>query len=435
LRLVDATGQSIGGAVVFDHADFKPQPGEAPPTRVEGGEDGVVTMEGLAAGTHELIVRAPGRRPTMSPIVITQGSTTEQTVVMERSAIVFGRVTWANAEAVARIPVEQVRGPGPHSLLEAVTFCDAQGRFRLDEIAPESFELQVRRPGFPAATRSFRLAPGQEEEWNVTLGDKHELRGRLTNAKGEPLVGWVVRALTPAKLQATTQSGDDGEFALSVNDPEATYRLAAQPTSGNGSWSAHAVAKGTREPVKLVVLDKPKSRIFGRVVDANGKALGGVHVMAQAVVGNALKVVPTSHKDGAFLFSDLPAQRYRFTLVDLTGAHPPVPMGEHEVRAGAALDLGETGVPLGGRIRIRVVLADGMRPSGSGISEWWAGTLRGWKSEEDGARLSPLVPPGVIRVAGSGILNREVVSKTVEVVVEDGATTDVTIDLREPANK
>ena len=61
--------------------------------------------------------------------------------------------------------------------------------------------------------------------------------------------------------------------------------------------------------------------------------------------------------------------------------------------------------------------------------------VQGWKSEEDGARLSPLVAPGTVQVVGSGMLDRRMVNKTVEVVVRDGETTEVTIDLREAESK
>ncbi|MHC4955937.1 MAG: sigma-70 family RNA polymerase sigma factor [Planctomycetota bacterium] len=424
IRVVDASAQPLPGAVVFIGRFERAAKGGVPPVRSEGPNE----IVGLAPGAHPLVVRAKGHRPLAETMTISAGTTTERTVVMERSAVVTGRVRWANGDTVARIPVEQMTA-GPRTLLDAVAFCDVEGRFRLDEIAPDSFSLRVRRPGFAPAVRAFRMAPGESAEWEVVLGEKHALRGTLTNAKGAALAGWIVRALTPDKLQATTRTGDDGSFALSVNDPEATYHLAALNPNGERRWCAEATAKGTREPLQLVVKPASPRAIVGRLVDGAGKPVGGVHVFVSRPDDSAMPSAPSSHKDGVFRIREVKPGAMRIVVFDPTGKRPVVAVSDLEVPEGGPLDVGTIRVTEGGRVRIRVEASEEFTQVAGFVQEWWAGFLQKWQVEADGARVSPLIAAGTVRIGASGTREGKMVRKHVDAVVRPGETTEVTLTL------
>ena len=126
----------------------------------------------------------------------------------------------------------------------------------------------------------------------------------------------------------------------------------------------------------------------------------------------------------------LRAGEYRFCVYHPSGEHPLLPGPIRTLEEGAGFDLGTLRMREGGRLRIRVHAPDGMRFVGSTIDAWWGMILQGWREDESGARVTPLLSAGTVKLIASGTLDGERVFGKVEAEVLAGATTDVTIDLR-----
>ncbi|MEM8884635.1 MAG: sigma-70 family RNA polymerase sigma factor [Planctomycetota bacterium] len=424
----DTAGRPVPSAVVFMGDPMSVDANGRPPIRSEPGADGTARLVGIEPGERVWMARAPGYRPQHGTLTISAGARTEQAITLERSAVVTGRVRWENGDPVANGSVRERANARP-KLLHARVLTDADGRFRIDEIAAEEFTLEVRHAGFAPVEGTFRLAPGQEVDWPITLGARHELRGTLVDEQGKPLAGWFVRATSSTRVRASGMTGEDGAFSIGVSDPEATYRVEAIDPSV-GRPAAGAEAKGTREPVSLVVRRPRLARVTGRLLDADGKPVGGVYVLGMAEGSPATRGEPTAHKDGSFALQAGRSVPCRFYVYDESGKYPFFAGPERKLVVGETIDLGTLRLPRGGRLRLVKRAPDGMEQFRAGPQIVFGLPLKGWQREDPDAPITPRLAPGIYTVNASGVLDGKWVQRTVEAEVFDGKTVDVIVDMR-----
>ncbi|MEX0641787.1 MAG: carboxypeptidase regulatory-like domain-containing protein [Pirellulales bacterium] len=139
---------------------------------------------------------------------------------------VVGTITDSSGQPIAEAKVANYgRRSDPHS----VTTTDAQGAFRLDDLAEGlgNYELAVTAKGF--APQIVTVQPGTAEHpgsVNVKLKGGHAVRGRVVNEKGEPMKQAVVY---PRSVDYRMQMGevlrtdDDGRFEFDSLPEDAVF--------------------------------------------------------------------------------------------------------------------------------------------------------------------------------------------------------------------
>ena len=233
LRIVVEPGLSIGGRVVdsagvpiadaeleltwtehlsgLDVATYRP----GQKTR-RSNVEGRFAFFGLRPGPAKLIAWAPGfqeSEPRILELVPVEESAPPQEVVitLERGALLRGVVRTATR------PLDGVRLSAGRS----GAFSDAEGRYRLDGVAPGAVRVEAHHPHYGTRSREIEVRMG-ENTLDLTFPDGHEIRGLVVDSSGRPLENVALELESWQHRSAVlyrTRSEDSGLFRLAPVAP------------------------------------------------------------------------------------------------------------------------------------------------------------------------------------------------------------------------
>ena len=275
--------------------------------------------------------------------------------VLPLAAQVEGRIiNAATGEGIAdgSILIRAVGGEGRH---RATT--DAQGHFRIDDLAPGTYSTYYRARGFfndpdlqdPEHQPRFQItAGGAIVHLEFKLQGLPKLAGRVLDAGGRPVAGarvWVLGEQThcnglscyPVLKQA--QTGEKGDYLFSdVDDPEPSWIIAAMappsleaPASTEGRPLGYAqtfypnatdvqlAGKVAARPgtehwnLDIKLATAPVHKIRGRLADPAGESVAGVRVKLYNGLGPTFE--QTTGSDGGFEFASVTGGLWRLSAV------------------------------------------------------------------------------------------------------------------------
>lgn len=215
---------------------------------------------------------------------------------------------------------------------------DGQGRFRIEGVPGGEYQILAAMPGL-AARLSTNLAAQRENRARVVLVGTSLLRGRIVQEPGARPISGVTVAVAGSKLQTVTDA--QGAFTLkAVPQTALTLKLAAS------GYLTKAIPLQVNEPAAKLddITLSPGASARGRVVRTlDRKPIEKAEV---AVAGLPAKVL--TDRDGAFVFSEMPAGTATFHVVaagyrpkDIPRELAPGAAGDFEVElAGEATILG-----------------------------------------------------------------------------------------------
>lgn len=305
-RVVTALGKPIGKAQIFadaggfgdlplDLSDPKDSPWSSR-VDAESGDDGRFSIQPKARGSVRLGVRASGFAPHDVEIPVAGAAQDAGDLVLEESAILEGRVVDPGGRAVAGAELRRLNESAAGLLMLGgmrgvpVAKTDAQGRFRVDQIASGPWKILVTSEDHPDKTQSGETEhPGSVvSNLEFVLEEGSDIQGRITGAPPEALANLWVRASprpageggAPTQIEAGLGSGAfgaqrrahcnaDGTFTLRGLKKDQTYRLQAR--EGERDYfgrvrTAGVMAKAGERGVKLEF--KPETAIVCQVLDA-----------------------------------------------------------------------------------------------------------------------------------------------------------------------
>ena len=301
-RVVGNLGKPIEGATVYaaERNEITELPlDEVDPVRdawvrrVETVTDaeGRFRLEPEAGAKVALAVRAPGFAPLDRDFSISTRERDLGDLAMDASVILSGRVLTA-----AGRPIEGARIARLSSRSEAFVFpgrprgvtvaeTDAQGHFRIDQLAAGPWNLLVSEEDHPDLVQSGETErPGTvESDLVFTLADGAQIRGRLVGAPEGTAGKLLVRAVPRAGEEGTAfdnppafatgprlaKCADDGTFVLKGLRRDENYRLVARESNREpfgGVRSASVNARSGDLAVELVY--QPDTAVVFQVVDA-----------------------------------------------------------------------------------------------------------------------------------------------------------------------
>lgn len=313
-------------------------------------------LDGYASVTREF---PPGERDSLD---VDLGD-----VVLRSGVLVRGRVVDEQGEPVAGILVglEGPSGDGGAAgarlapgvsglLLGRTTRCDDLGRFAFADLAPGSYEIGALREGtrdrprraFEVADGAPPVAPGPIE---LVVPSGLAIAGRVVDRAGVPVAANV--SVDPVDPSVTTtadvETDDAGEFVAS-GLAAGEYSLTAYPHS---LWSddleverhvraqVGAVAAGSRD-VRIVVQRALPLR--GRVVDAQGRPLADVELVARLDAADPGSATAYSDADGRFELWLAEGARFDLEATALVRQESGWARTARVARLGAVLAGGET---------------------------------------------------------------------------------------------
>lgn len=304
-RTLDDAGEPIAGAHVTlawqEMLDDLEIPSGPPVTRrAVSDDDGFFTVTGSRLGKARLHAEAAGY-VAAEPRDVDLADGEEITVVLERGAVVEGRVVTEDGEAVAGMRI--LAG-------DAAAFTDSEGAYRITGARPGPSTAETAHPHFETQRQELEIEPGTNVlDWTFPTGQ--EVRGQVVDTAGSAVGGAMV-VLRPAadlswrEYRGHTDAG--GYFELS-GVVEGSYRLLAE----HGGYAPAELPGAVRvagEPVTdlELVLD-PGASIAGRVLGLGFDELVEVRIQAtNATTDRTWKARPDF--EGRYRISGLPQGDY-----------------------------------------------------------------------------------------------------------------------------
>jgi len=345
------TKEVVGGAVVLARRDGggMMRLAEGGMRVTKSGADGRFRLGGLRPGAYELGAAADVRSskaPTVVGIGVAE-QVSEVEVLISAGPTVSGVVVDEAGAPVPNIAVS-ANGDGPGAGAEETT--NAKGEFTITGLPAGRYVATATDDTFvPDGFTPFELAETDVKGLRVKVRRAAQIVGHV-----EPRQVCVVsHEIDPAELGmgmprflAPVTTGADGVFRIGPASPgKAT--LTARCANGDQGALPIAVTVGMPEVVLPV---KAGASIAGRVVDGEGKAVGGVTVMAtkqgpsqSTMIVNGMVtsgVQALASANGTFLVNALPAGTYQLRVLDrgrpvrLRGKPVEVTVGATDKRTG-----------------------------------------------------------------------------------------------------
>ena len=373
-----------------------------------------------------MVVRSEGFAIFRGEVEIRAGASASYTAALAPEAALAGHVRDSLGAPVSDALVRVGREDGP---FRASARTAADGSFRVGALEP-GVELEAWIEDAPGTAQTeFRSEVGETAQWEPVLEAFGEIRGRLLDERGEPLLRWVVHLddQEPDLLesdQASLPTQPDGSFVFTrVHHRPHTLSLTGAGAGFSQSLARTNVFPGPDELV-LTVADAsiPSVRIAGAFLDEEGRPLQNAHVLPWATNSAAAAFEACDPRTGRFDIGPYPPGPLKLVL--RVPGRGVLMRGPRTLAAGETWDVGEVRLEPEGRLRVRLV------PSGVEAGEAvqlavdpFLGDFEGTGSE----RLSPPLAPGdyVVRVAGGGVEEL-----ALPFVIESGAETVLDVPLR-----
>ncbi len=215
-------------------------------------------------------------------------------LVLARGVTLGGSVVDGEGRPVPDASVSLTAGDGTRT-----SPTDRDGRFALSPVVPGRAELLVRAAGFAPRHRSVDVTG--DAELSVRLEPPARVAGRVLDVEGRPVEDAVVRWTDVRLATLDARSDAQGRFEL-VGLPAGTVKLEA----------AHAEAGRAEGELELVVGSETRwdprlrqqRRLHGRIVDGDGRPLGGWEVAARPEGTNeSHESITATRRDGSFELS------------------------------------------------------------------------------------------------------------------------------------
>ncbi|MEM8883713.1 MAG: sigma-70 family RNA polymerase sigma factor [Planctomycetota bacterium] len=184
-----------------------------------------------------------------------------------------------------RVGGQDWRGARPKPVVTRTT--DAQGRARLDDLAPGRWTFRASHASFAPTGLADKplLRGGVEVPITLALARGHALEGVVLDVEKKPLAGATVLALAPREATRSMTPSPRGALALeAVTDEKGRYRFEHLPRGGH----AIALLPEGGLPSRFGVVEVPSvsrfdilldgGKLFGRVTDEQGKPVEGAEV-------------------------------------------------------------------------------------------------------------------------------------------------------------
>jgi RNA polymerase sigma-70 factor (ECF subfamily) len=311
--------------------------------------NGRFAVRGLEPGLRKVAIQAPGHSLWRGEAeVFAHGSTTLD-VRLLAGVDVEGQVTDPQGRP-RRAEVRSEIDEDPVDLIfYSATETDAEGRFRLEDLGPDEFELVAEAREGRVRAR-LRGRPSETIEWNPVIGAGGVIRGVLVDERGSGLAGHYVLCedeapwpSDPCGSVSSARTDAEGRFEL-VGLGDHPHRLEAH-SEGEVLFPL-AVAGGVltdEGEVRLQVTleNRPSAWIAGTVVDASGAPVPNAQVRA-ASPGSRRRSRVLTDADGHFELGPHPPGAWSLEVCRPAGdAQPPTILGPRTLGAGETWDCGE----------------------------------------------------------------------------------------------
>lgn len=366
-RVTDGAGAPIAGArIVVDADDVEYETSNDGTSYVHAFErfawsaaDGAFRADGLLAGDHRVVVRAPGYAPFAATRATRAGETATLEARLIAGAIVGGVVRRADGGPAAGVPVTAGR-EGVFSESSSV-ISDADGSFRLESLPAGRIVVVAGDAARGTARVEHDAIAGVEQRVDLLLASDPVVAGRVEDEFGRPVAEARLdaRNVADGALLGSTSTASDGTFRIACRDAEwVDFDVFWRQSMVQPALRVRDVRVGAEDVVvRLPNLTRPSARIFGRIEDVAGP-VAGAEVLILAADGPQGTVV-LSTADGSFESPLLSPGRFLISVRSTARAvHTSSPI---VLDANAEYDAGTIRLGAGGSLLVRLQRSPEMR--------------------------------------------------------------------------
>jgi Carboxypeptidase regulatory-like domain len=238
-------------------------------------DDGRFALDAVSPGELDLVVQAKGYvAGGMVDVKATAGGTTNVEIALDRGAIVKGRVTSSGQPlGDVTVMVQLQGGPVTRTMQpQRPVRTDASGEFVLEGVTPGGQRVDFRKQGYVQTSKTVDVTAGQDTRLDVELARGRELRGRVVDEGGRPIVNAeiVIRNLAAGMIRSDT----DGAFTLDGLGDETYVVIARKDGYVNDDQEV------TAQTSSVTLTLGRGATITGRVTGVEPAEITNVEVMA-----------------------------------------------------------------------------------------------------------------------------------------------------------
>lgn len=379
---------------------IRPTDGTAPPvpTQVESDESGAYVADGIAPGSHAVVVRKLGFATWRGRCEIEVGQTTTLDVQLLEGGRVSGVVRIPGGQPISDATVTN-GGIGDLAFTKVVT--QADGKYGFDDLEPGECMITAVHREYGQTFVKVQCEDGKEVVQDIELQPGIVVHGRVLSMDGKPTFAHVSAFQQEPKPWGwdAWARRSDGRFWIAGAPAGLVHMLVTGPSIVDREFRRIDPTQG-EVVLHVEVKPEPTAMIRGTVLDPDGKPVFLGEVAALAMEGPR-KVRVKSDKvrppTGTFELGPMPSDTYE-VRIDCSG-FPKYFSERRTLLPYQEWDLGTVQLEKPGWIRATFPAG---RPDELRIEIW--GDRREWLGDITSSGLSPPLAAGryVLRVHAPG---------------------------------
>lgn len=284
--ITDVGGAVVGGAsIVLSPPSMGIDDVEGPETKRTTSENtGSYEIKHVAPGPYTMVVTADGYgRVIQQKVKVGDDVDLELNVELDVAQMIAGRVANISGGVVPDAVVEAFSMPGRGQVSRSQTRTDENGEFRFEDIPKGSYTIMARAQGFDN-DRETRIETGSMSV-ALELSPLPTINGTVVDAlTGSPVPKCRIRLRQPGEagqiampVNATPTKSKGKDAAFSIFAPQPGNYVVEAASDDYATCFSEPFSIGKGQSVNDIVVRLTRGgKITGRVVDAQGKGIGGV---------------------------------------------------------------------------------------------------------------------------------------------------------------